>query len=176
MTGRGGAWTALALGVGAVLVVAGCEVRAAGGDEAAGADAAVATATASTGAESAATQERPRKEVLRPGGELFSRVVRAGDLLFLSGMLGTRAEEDGVGPETRVALESIQSELEAVGASMADVVKCTVFLADLEDYGAMNEVYGEFFPSDPPARSAVQAGLVFDARVEIECIAVAPEA
>lgn len=153
MRGRAAAGATLALAVG----LAGCEVRAAG------------TAEAST-----APQERPAKEILRPGSDLFSRVVRAGDLLFLSGMLGTRAEEEGVGPETRTALESIQSELEAVGASMDDVVKCTVFLADLEDYGAMNEVYREFFSGSPPARSAVQAGLVFDALVEIECIAVAP--
>lgn len=162
MRPRVGMAAVLALGIG----LAGCEVQSAGGSES-------AEEAASAAAQEA--QQRPRKEVLRPGSELFSRVVRAGDLLFLSGMLGTRAEEDGVGPETRVALESIQTELQAVGASMADVVKCTVFLADLADYSAMNEVYGEFFPEDPPARSAVQAGLVFNARVEVECIAVAPE-
>lgn len=157
MTSRGGAVTGVTLALAAAMTMAGCDVQSAGS------------------AEASMTQERPRKEILRPGSELFSRVVRAGDLLFLSGMLGTRAEEEGVGPETRVALESIQSELEAVGASMEDVVKCTVFLADLADYAAMNEVYSEFFSASPPARSAVQAGLVFDARVEIECIAVAPE-
>lgn len=159
MKAPGGPLAALTLG--AALMLAGCEVRQADAGDA--------------DAEVAQEQERPQKEILRPGGELFSRVVRAGDLLFLSGMLGTRAEEEGVGPETRVALESIQSELEAVGASMADVVKCTVFLADLDDYAAMNEVYSEFFSDSPPARSAVQSGLVFDALVEIECIAVAPE-
>lgn len=121
-------------------------------------------------------QERPLKEVIdRPGNtEIFSRVVRVGNLLFFSGTIGTRAEEEGVGPETRAALETIQSDLEALGGTMRDVAKCTVFLADMADYQAMNAVYREFFAGSPPARSTVGADLVANAKVEIECVAAAP--
>jgi enamine deaminase RidA (YjgF/YER057c/UK114 family) len=70
-------------------------------------------------------------------------------------------------------MESIKSLLEANGATMDDVVKCTVFLADFAEWGAMNEVYTTFFPKHRPARSAVAvSGLASNARVEIECMAV----
>lgn len=107
----------------------------------------------------------------------FSEAVRAGDLLFLSGMLGIRpgtAElvPGGIGPETRQTLELIRDAVKRHGSSMDRVVKCTVFLADMAEWAAMNEVYVEFFPTHRPARSALGAsGLALDARVEIECIA-----
>lgn len=107
----------------------------------------------------------------------FSEAVRAGDLLFLSGMLGIRpgtAElvPGGIGPETRQTLELIRDAVKRHGSSMDRVVKCTVFLADMAEWAAMNEVYVEFFPTNRPARSALAAsGLALDARVEIECIA-----
>jgi 2-iminobutanoate/2-iminopropanoate deaminase len=107
----------------------------------------------------------------------FSEAVRAGDLLFLSGMLGVRpgtAElvPGGIGPETRQTLELIRDAVKRHGSSMDRVVKCTVFLADMAEWAAMNEVYVEFFPINRPARSALAAsGLALDARVEIECIA-----
>jgi 2-iminobutanoate/2-iminopropanoate deaminase len=79
-----------------------------------------------------------------------------------------------VGPETRQTLENIKRVLEHAGSSMDRVVKCTVFLQDIADYAAMNEVYATFFPEDPPARSTVAgSGLALGARVEIECMAVA---
>lgn len=108
----------------------------------------------------------------------FSQAVRAGDLLFVSGMLGTRPGTielvpGGIGPETRATMENIRMAVERLGSSMDRVVKCTVFLADIDEWGAMNEVYVEFFPGDRPARSALGAsGLALGARVEIECIAM----
>lgn len=111
----------------------------------------------------------------------FSEAVRVGDLLFLSGKVGRKPGtmelvEGGIGPETRQTMENIQAVLERHGSSLERVVKCTVFLADIDEWEAMNEVYRTFFPGDPPARSALGAsGLALDARVEIECIAVAGE-
>lgn len=124
----------------------------------------------------------PGKQIALPGSSgssPFSRAVRAGDLLFLSGVLGTRPGEGlapgGIGPETRQALQNISDTLREAGSSMDDVVKCTVFLAEISDFREMNSVYIEFFSQDPPARSTIAAGgLVLDARVEIECIAAAP--
>ena len=132
-----------------------------------------------------APEEAPRKEVVDVPGvarlPVFSSAIRSGDFIFLSGSIGTvpgeeiRLVEGGIVPETRQTLENLRNVIEAAGGSMEDMVKCTVFLADMADYAAMNEVYLEFFTSDPPARSALATGgLAFDARVEIECIAVAP--
>jgi reactive intermediate/imine deaminase len=109
----------------------------------------------------------------------FSEAVRSGDLLFVSGQIGNRSGSlelvsGGIGPETRQALENIQGILERRGSSLDRVVKCTVFLADMAEWSAMNEVYVTFFPGRPPARSALAAsGLALDARLEIECIAAA---
>ena len=93
--------------------------------------------------------------------------------LFLSGKLGLGGER-GIQPETRGALESIQDALERFGSSMDRVLKCTVFLADMAEWSAMNEVYMEFFPEDKPARTAAGAsGLSGNGRVESECVAAA---
>jgi 2-iminobutanoate/2-iminopropanoate deaminase len=108
----------------------------------------------------------------------FSEAVRAGELLFLSGMLGIKPGTGelipgGIGPETRQTLEHIRAAVTRHGSSMDRVAKCTVFLADIAEWAAMNEVYVEFFPNNRPARSALGAsGLALGARVEIECIAV----
>lgn len=107
----------------------------------------------------------------------FSEAVRVGDLLFLSGMLGIKPGTSelvpgGIGPETRQTLENIRAAVVRHGGSMNRVAKCTVFLADISEWAAMNEVYVEFFPTFRPARSALGvSGLALDARVEIECIA-----
>ena len=109
----------------------------------------------------------------------FSDAVRAGDLLFLSGKIGIdpttgKLVSGGIADETRQTMDSIKSTLERIGSSMDRVVKCTVFLADIADWPAMNEVYRTYFKK-PPARSALGAsGLALDARVEIECVAVMP--
>ena len=128
----------------------------------------------------AASGGAPQVEFHAPpsGTAPYSEAVRVGDLLFLAGKLGMRPDgsglpEGGIQPETRQALENIKGVLEKHGSSLDRVVKCTVFLADIAEWGAMNEVYRTFFPKNPPARSAVGiAGLGRGARVEIECIAV----
>lgn len=119
-----------------------------------------------------------RQVVNVPGatsGLPFSSAVRTGNLLFLSGQIGTTATglvSGGIRAEVRQTMENIRAVLEASGSSLARVVKCTVFLADIADYAAMNEVYRAYFPQDPPARSTIAAsGLALGARVEIECIA-----
>jgi 2-iminobutanoate/2-iminopropanoate deaminase len=116
----------------------------------------------------------------RPGGVL-SPAVRVGDLLFLSGVMGTKPgggglADGGIEGQTRQALENVKSALALAGAAMTDVAKCTVFLTDAVNFAAMNQVYREFFPTDPPARStvAVAALVMPSALIEIECIAAAP--
>ena len=108
----------------------------------------------------------------------YSQGVRVGDLIFTAGQIGlvpgTRefAGADIVS-QTRRALQNIKAIVEAAGSCMELVVKTTVFLADIKEWPAMNEVYAEFFPINPPGRSAVQvAGLPLGARVEIEVVAV----
>jgi 2-iminobutanoate/2-iminopropanoate deaminase len=107
----------------------------------------------------------------------FSEAVRVGDMLYLSGKIGnipgTRdLAEGGIAGETRQALENIKATLEKHGSSMDEVVKCTVFLADIAEWAAMNEVYITYFPVNPPARSALgSSGLALNSRVEIECFA-----
>ena len=107
----------------------------------------------------------------------FSSAVRAGNTLYLSGSIGNipgtmELATGGIQGETRQTLENISRTLETFGSSMDRVVKCTVFLADMAEWGKMNEVYRTYF-ENPPARSALGAsGLALDARVEIECIAV----
>jgi reactive intermediate/imine deaminase len=107
----------------------------------------------------------------------FSEAVRVGQLLFLSGQIGnepgtTKMVPGGIKPETRQTMENIKAALERHGSSMAEVVKCMVFLADISEWSAMNEIYIEYFPVNPPARSALGAnGLALGARTEIECIA-----
>lgn len=109
----------------------------------------------------------------------FSEAVRVGDMLYLSGQLGTdstgRLVQGGVGPETRQALTNIAAVLARHGARLDDVVKCTAMLADIEDWAAMNEVYVTFFGSHKPARSAFgTTGLALGGRLELECMAVLP--
>ena len=118
-----------------------------------------------------ALQQDAAPEYLNPNALApYSEGVRHAGLLFLAGKLGGGGER-GIQPETRIALESIQDALERFGSSMDRVVKCSVFLADMAEWGAMNEVYAEFFPENKPARTAVGAGLSGTNRVEIECIA-----
>lgn len=120
----------------------------------------------------------PRAEFVGAGATApLSQYVRVGETLYLSGVLGTGADgalaAGGIGPETRQALTNLRAVLGKAGATMNDVVKCTVFLADMQEWGAMNAVYATFFPGHKPARSAVGvAGLARGARVEIECLAV----
>ena len=107
----------------------------------------------------------------------FSDAVQVGDLIFLAGKLGNipgtrELAPGGIEGETRQAMENIRATLLRLGASMDDVVKCTVFLADIDEWAAMNAVYVTYFPRHRPARSALGvSGLALGARTEIECIA-----
>ena len=107
----------------------------------------------------------------------YSQAVKAGDLLFVSFQLpidpatGAFAGDD-IAAQTRQSLTNVKNIVEAAGMTMADVVRVGVFLQDMEHFGAMNAVYGEFFTGDCPARAAVQvARLPKDALVEIEAVA-----
>ena len=105
----------------------------------------------------------------------FSDAVRVGDLLFLSGQIGTVSGmtliEGGIQAETRQTLDNIRAVLERNGSSMDRVVKCLIMIDDMDEWGAMNEVYVTYFDR-LPARSALGAdGLALGAEVEIECIA-----
>jgi 2-iminobutanoate/2-iminopropanoate deaminase len=107
----------------------------------------------------------------------FSHAVVAGDFIYVSGTLGVKPNsmdlvEGGIGPETTQALRHIETILEACGASLNDVVKVSVFLADMGTFADMNEAYLRVMGSDPPARITVgRADLAFKAAVEIDCIA-----
>ena len=108
----------------------------------------------------------------------YSQAIRVGNTLYCAGQIGVdpatgQFVEGGVEAQTRQALKNLQSVLRAAGFTPADVVQAQVFLADLDDYRAMNEVYGEVFGRSPPARAAVQvARIPRDARVEIMLTAV----
>lgn len=125
------------------------------------------------------TLERSRFVVVEGLGRLpqFSHAALAGELIFVSGTLGTLGESfdlvpGGTGPQTTQTLRNIQAILRAAGADLRDVVKVSVYLADMSAFREMNEAYGAFFPDDPPARITVGgAVLALGAAVEIECIA-----
>lgn len=107
----------------------------------------------------------------------FAEAVRYGGMLYLSGQIGNRPGTlelvpGGIVPETRQTMENIETILERHGSSMDRVVKCTVFLVDMAEWPALNEVYVAYFPGRPPARAAAGASaLALGARVEIECMA-----
>ena len=108
----------------------------------------------------------------------YSQAVRAGNLVFASGQIPIDPATGefvagGVAEQTDQVLRNLTSVFAAAGVELNQIVKTTVFLADMEDFAAMNEVYGRFFGEQPPARATVQAArLPRDAKVEIEAIAV----
>ena len=109
----------------------------------------------------------------------YSQAVRAGNLVFASGQIPIDPATGefvagGIAEQTDQVLRNLTSVFAAAGVELNQIVKTTVFLADMEDFAAMNEVYGRFFGAQPPARATVQAArLPRDAKVEIEAIAVA---
>jgi 2-iminobutanoate/2-iminopropanoate deaminase len=111
----------------------------------------------------------------------YSQGMQAGDLVFTAGQLGiVPGTKEFAGPDiesqTRQALENLKAVLEAGGSCLKHAVKTTVFLQDIGEFSRMNAVYAEFFPENPPARSAVQvAALPLGGRVEIEAVAMACE-
>ena len=124
-------------------------------------------------------QVGPEPEFLTPYGpprNPFSPAVRVGNLLFLAGQIGTdstgKVVPGGIQAEARQTLNNIGDVLKKTGSSLDNVVKCTVFMADMKEWPAMNEIYATYFRLHFPARSAFGAtGLALNARVEIECIA-----
>ncbi len=110
----------------------------------------------------------------------YSHAVRAGDFIYVSGQaaINPQTNEFEVGTvaqETRRTLDNIRSILQAAGAGLEDVVKCSVFLTDVRDFAEMNEVYNEYFGKAKPARTTVQAILPGRGiKVEIDCVAYKP--
>jgi reactive intermediate/imine deaminase len=108
----------------------------------------------------------------------LSKAVRAGDWVFVSGITAIdksgQVLNAGIEEQTRQVLQTIRGVLESAGCEMSDVVKATVWLEDPRDFWSFNRVYAEFFPSDPPARSTLQSGLMLDCKVEIEVLAYKP--
>ncbi|MGH9609163.1 MAG: RidA family protein [Bryobacteraceae bacterium] len=113
----------------------------------------------------------------KPAGP-YSPAVRANGMVFVSGQIALdpqtgKLAEGGIQAETARVLENLKMMLEAAGLSLADVVKTTVFLKDLAEFGQMNEIYAKYFGTNPPARSTVEvARLPRDCRIEMEAIAV----
>jgi len=107
----------------------------------------------------------------------YSQAIKAGGMVFCSGQIPIDPAtgqfiSDDVAEQTEQVFKNLEAVLKAAGSGFANVVKTTVFLADMNDFGAMNEVYSKFFTDNKPARATVQAArLPRDAKVEIECIA-----
>ncbi len=108
----------------------------------------------------------------------YSQAIKTDSFIFASGQISLDPEtgqliEGGIVEQTHRVFQNITAILEAAGSSLAKVVKTTVFLKDFNDFGAMNEIYGSYFPSNPPARSTVEAArLPKDVKIEIEVVAL----
>ena len=110
----------------------------------------------------------------------LSRAIRAGDFVFLTGQVPFRDGQvmttGSIEDQTRAVLDDITATLSEAGCQRSDVVKAMVWLRDRADFPGFNAVYGEYFPDEPPTRSAVVSELLVDVRVEVEVIAYRPEA
>ncbi len=119
-------------------------------------------------------------EPLSIGGHVLSlsRAVRAGDFVFLTGQVplegGKPMTHGTIEEQTRVVIETIRETLAEAGCTLGDVVKAMVWLSDRADFPGFNAVYAEYFPEEPPARSAIIAEFLVDVRVEIEVMAFRP--
>jgi 2-iminobutanoate/2-iminopropanoate deaminase len=109
----------------------------------------------------------------------LSRAIRAGDFVFLTGQVpfkdGEVMTSGTIEDQTRAILEDIKATLALANCSLSDVVKAMIWLRDRADFPGFNTVYGEYFPDEPPARSAVVNELLVDVRVEVEVVAYKPE-
>ncbi len=124
------------------------------------------------------------ERITAPGGPVplgpYSHAVRAGDLVFVSGQAALNPETNqleagAAAAQTRRVLENIRTILQAAGADLSDVVKCCVFLADIQEFSEMNQVYAECFGESKPARTTAEVGLPHkDMKVLIDCVAYKP--
>ena len=108
---------------------------------------------------------------------LVSPATKGGGLIFTTGYLAMNpdtgeAETGSIEVETRRTLDNLKMVLETAGSSFDKVLKINIFMEDLDEWPAMNEVYKEYFPTDPPAGRTVQARLIEDYRIEIDCVAL----
>ncbi len=116
------------------------------------------------------------KEVI--GGKVavpLSPAIKTEEFVFVSGQVSTKPDgsiEGGIEEQTAACLDKVKQLLEEAGTTMDNVVKTLVFITDVKDFQAMNAVYAQYFPQEPPARSCVRADLMIDAKVEIEAIAL----
>ena len=130
----------------------------------------------------AATASAQARQPVIPAGSqpspILTPAIRVGNMVFASGQLGMSrtAPDTTIGGQTKLALENTKKVFEAAGTSMANAVKCTVFLTDVKDFAGMNAAYREFFPSSPPARTTVVVAALVQAgaKIEIECSAAMP--
>ena len=108
----------------------------------------------------------------------LSRAIRAGDFVFLTGQIpmrnGAPMTDGSIQEQTRAVLDDITETLATADCTREDVVKAMVWLRDRADFPGFNEIYGEYFPFEPPTRSAVVSDLLVDARVEVEVVAYRP--
>ncbi len=122
-----------------------------------------------------------KKEVIIPKGGAkplapYSPGIRVGNLIYTSGQIGLNPKTGklmtgGLKAETYQALENLLKILDAAGSSLSQVIKVTIYLGDIENYGVVNEIYAEYFKEDPPARAVIQGKLPAGAGVEFDAIA-----
>ena len=109
----------------------------------------------------------------------LSKAVRAGDFVFLTGQVpmknGVVITEGSIEDQTRMVLDEIKNTLSEAGCNLKDVVKAMVWLKNRDDFPGFNSIYGEYFPHDPPARSAIVSEFLIDILVEVEVVAYKPE-
>lgn len=109
----------------------------------------------------------------------LSKAIRAGDFVFLTGQIpmknGVVVTEGSIEDQTRIVLDEIKNTLTEAGCELQDVVKAMVWLKNRDDFPGFNEIYGEYFPHEPPARSAIVSDFLVDILVEVEVVAYNPK-
>ena len=139
----------------------------------------VAFAATIVGSSIATAQRQPVVPQGMSASATLTPGIRHGDVIYTSGQLGVSrdAPDSTIQGQTKKSLENVKAVVEAAGSTMANVLKCTVFLVDVKDFAGMNSVYSTFFPKEPPARSTVVVAALVSAaaKVEIECMAAIPK-